>query len=284
MNLQTRRLIFILFFILGAWLPSARAEEGVSRTGYLPDAHEIFHPIQADLREPQTALRLALQVSHKLNGEVDLGDYKGLYRWHLPWEGGYFQVNAGGGIFARFDLVSDRKDLQVVDFSGNMAFDTRVNKKWSVRVVPYHVSSHLGDDYLVDKSTTSEKHSYDNVREIVSFTPNDQWRFYGGHTYIFRTLHTELGREAVQGGIEWTSPWWIHRHAQLIWANDIQSWERTHWNPTFNSQLGLKTVYDPAEGRSITWFFEFFAGHNPAGQFLQNQETRWTFGFKFNFL
>lgn len=268
--------VLLALVLLGPGL----AEIGnASASRFFPRSHEMFAPLLADPRQVQLALRLVLPVSRKSLGEVAIGHEWGLYQVALPWPDAFLQVSAGGGIFARFDLVADTKDLQVNDFYATLPVDIRV-RKWSTRILPYHISSHLGDDYVKNTGILPEKHSVDNVKWLVSYDVSEFWRLYGGYNYIIRTLHVDLGRSAFQTGIEWKSRWWA-QHTQLYWATDFESWQRIAWNPLFNSQLGIRLRQDPQDRQGLAVFIEYAAGHQPHGQFFQSQETHWVFGLRF---
>jgi hypothetical protein len=247
---------------------------------FFPTAHELFEPLRADPRELQYALRLVVPVSHKVFGEAAVGDYFGLYRWSLD-EGRAVQVGVGGGAFGRFDLTAKTNDMQVADYYGNVPFDFR-SGRWSARFLIYHTSSHLGDDFLSSTGQRTSKHSWDNLRWLLSFEPTSAWRLYGGYTYVFRSLPGS-GRSALQGGLEWQSAYLAKNHVQLYWANDFQSWERTGWNPMFNSQAGVTFVNKPEDRRGISLFVEFETGRQPHGQFYLQQETHWGAGVKLRF-
>src|SRR4029077_10554992 len=115
-----------------------------------------------------------------------MGDYLGLYRWALPWEAAYLQISIGGGTFGRFDLAGTSNSMESVDFFANIPIDLRFGK-WSVRLMPYHTSSHLGDDFLKDTGQTTTKHSWDNMRSLLSYDLCSHLRLYGGYTYAFQT-------------------------------------------------------------------------------------------------
>jgi len=247
---------------------------------WLPPAHELFQPLRADPRELQYALREVSPVSRGPLGEAAVGDYLGLYRWNL--EGGKaFQVSIGGGAFGRFDLASKTDDLETVDYYGNLPFDFR-DGPWSVRFMPYHTSAHLGDDYLRDTGLETEKHAWDNLKWLVSYEPLSCVRLYGGYNYVFRTLPGGIGRNAVQGGFEVQSRWYAGHHVRYYWANDLQSWERTAWNPMFNSQAGVTLANKPEDARAVSFFIEYGCGRQPQGQFYLQKETRWDFGIRFH--
>lgn len=270
---MTRRLFRSFFLVLFLYLPAH------SDSGFLPSAHEVFKPLQADPRELQYALRVVLPVSHKLFGEAAIGDYLGLYRWTLA-NGAMLQVSGGGGMFGRFDLADTSNDMQTVDFFGNVPLDFRQGK-WSGRFMLFHTSSHLGDDFVKTTGRVIQKHSWDNLRWVLAYNPLISLRLYGGYTYAFRTLPEGIGRNAFQGGAEWSSGWWDGGHAQTYWANDFQSWGRAAWKPMFNSQLGVKFAQDTASERAVAFFLEFGAGRQAQGQFFLQQETHWVSGVKF---
>src|SRR6266446_10371770 len=146
------------------------ADDLSAHTGFFANAKEVFRPLLADPREIQLALRLVTPVSKKNLGDIAIGDYFGLYRWALPWQDSYLQWSIAGGIFARFDLVSDQKDSQVIDYSANMPIDLRV-KKWSMRVMPYHISSHLGDDFIRRNGVLAEKYTLDSFKTLLGVDP-----------------------------------------------------------------------------------------------------------------
>lgn len=262
-----------IFFVATLVLPSLVTAE------FLPPAHEVFKPLRADPRELQYSLRLTTPVSKRLLGEAAMGDYLGFYRWTLGGDR-VLQLNAGGGAFGRFDISGTSNDMQVVDFYGNVPLDFR-SGIWSSRFMLYHTSSHLGDDFLKTHGGVTDKHSWDNLRWLVSVEPQSSWRMYAGYTYVFRTLPTGIKRSALQSGIEWQSAWHAHDHLQYYWASDIQWWQRSAWNPMLTSQLGITVAENRQNPRAISIFLEFATGRQPQGQFYLKQETKWSLGVSF---
>lgn len=273
---------FFLFLALPPSASGAGAQPGASlSTGLFANAKEIFQPLLADPIEIQIALRLVTPVSRKLLGEIAVGDYLGLYRWKLPWgPEAYLQWSLAGGVLARFDLVAETKDSQVIDYHAAMPVDLRVGR-WSTRALPYHISSHLGDDSIKRTGKLPEKYSLDAWKWLFAYEPSKHWRWYAGPFYVIRWTHVERGRYAWQSGLEWRSGWWAGGHAKTFWGNDFQAWQRAGWNPMFNSQLGVKIVHDQQDPHGLSIFAEFGAGRRSHGQFYQDQETHWNLGLRF---
>jgi hypothetical protein len=218
-------------------------------------------------------------VGHTLFGDADMGGYLGLYRWS-PGDHQFLQLSVGGGAFGRFDLEGKANDMESVDFYANLPIDYRAGS-WSFRGMLYHSSSHLGDDYIKTHGLMTTKHSWDNLRLLVSKDLGSSLRLYGGYNYAFRTLPEHIGRNEVQAGFECSTDWHAEGHLKFYWANDFQSWERIHWNPAFTSQAGVKMAQDPAQGRALSLFIEFATGGQPQGQFYLQKQTLWTVGLKF---
>lgn len=243
-----------------------------------PEAHELFAPLTADPRELQYSLRLVSPISHQLLGEIAAGDYFGLVRWDLM-PGVPVQWNAGGGAFGRFDLTARTNDLQVADYYGNMTLDTRIGD-WSGRLMLYHTSSHLGDDYVSRYGEPVDKHAWDIVRLLISRDGPARLRTYAGYSYTVRSLPSG-DRNAFQGGAEWTSrSWWKNRMNGYA-AMDVQAWQRVEFKPMWTFQSGVTLRRDPQTRRAISMYGEYATGMMPHGQFYDREESHWVFGFRF---
>ncbi len=276
---EMKKCFLCLFFGLAIAAP-VHSEDLGAHVGLFANAKEAFRPLLADPREIQLALRLVTPVSHTSKGEINAGDYFGLYRWALPWQDSYIQWSIAGGVFARFDLASEQKESELIDYTANMPIDIRV-RKWTMRVMPYHISSHLGDDYIKRTGILPQKYTFDSYKTLLAYEPCSSLRLYGGFNYIIRNGLDGLGRYAVQTGAEWTSGWWGHHHAQTYLASDLQSWERSGWNPTVNTQLGVRIANHPDDKQTLSIFTEYGAGHVAYGQFFQHYESHWELGVRF---
>lgn len=257
-----------------------RAQEGPRETGFFTDPKELFPPLMADPREVQLGFRLLTPVGGQNFGEIAAGDYVGLYRWALPWQDAYIQWSIAGGMFSRFELVTTQKGNEVLDYTANMPVDMRVGR-WVLRMLPYHMSSHLGDDYIKRTGITTDKFSFDSYKTLVAFNPNDFVRLYAGYNFIMRNREERRGRHAVQAGAEWKSRWRWRQHAQLYSATDFQSWKRTGWNPNVVTQLGVRLSRSPQAHHAICVYGEYAAGRRMNGQFFDQKESHWVAGFRF---
>ena len=240
----------------------------------------LFTPLKADPRELHFGLRWALPQDHKSVAEVAIGGYYGIYRWTLPGGAGHAQVNIGGGIFPRF-IFPDGKDLQAIDFYGSLPFDFRLGK-WSGRFMFYHVSSHLGDDYLNSSGRPAERNSWNSLRSLISYDVVSRLRIYAGYTYHLQVQPAAQNHAAFQGGCEMNLAAFNGGRGQVYAAADVQSWDRREWRPSLTSQIGVKMGRGTAQGRGISYFAEFSGGPKYYGQFFLEDETRVGVGAKFD--
>ena len=275
-----KKILWFYMILTALSTPLLADDEALSVIGLAPPKNKIFAPLLADPRELHFALRLAFPQKDNSTAEVAIGQYYGIYSWALPNAIGTMQLNIGGGIFPRFNF-SNNKDLQVIDFYGNIPFDIRVGKL-SGRFMFYHVSSHYGDDYIRTSGQIADRNSLNSLRSLLSYDVAPALRLYGGYTYNLLVYPDEQKKQAFQSGFEITSNIFDNSEAQAYWANDLQLWERTDYKPMFNSQIGIKVGRKSENIRGISYFIEYTTGPEYYGQFFQREETRIGLGAKFD--
>ena len=178
-------------------------------------------------------------------------------------------------------IFPEEKDLEVIDFYGNLPLDARWGKG-SARFMFYHVSSHLGDDYIKLSGRAVERNSWNSLRTTFSYDAARFLRLYAGYTYHLWVEPGAQNHGAFQAGFEAYSKPFKGGRVQVYWANDVQGWDRRQWRPAFNSQLGVKTGRDATKGRGLSYFLEFTGGPKYYGQFFEDQETRFGAGVRFD--
>lgn len=246
---------------------------------WFPGAKELVGSILADPAEPQYALRYSIPVGKVGMGEVSMGDTFGVYRSDLG-EGWQFQLSAGGGVAARFDLSQRTNDLQIADFTGILPLDIKYGREWGMRLMYWHTSSHLGDDFIKRTSPPLGKNVTDEFRWYLDFTPSPAWRFYTGTGYAFKLIPFDVGNR-FQMGMEWFSPFLAKNSIQYFFWSDVQSLERVAWNLSLNARAGFR-VGDPHGEGKLSFFLEFFSGWLPYLGFFHQKETHWGMGFVFD--
>jgi hypothetical protein len=146
----------------------------------------LYHSYLAGDREP----RFASQIFHERDQgwlwDVSLGGRAGILRYgsedHLHPEG--YQVDIEGAAFPRLTF-GEHRDVLSVDFRFGVPFTYRQGP-WETKFGYYHLSSHLGDEYL-ELHPGAQRLEY--VRDVlilgVALRPSDNWRLYAETGWAF---------------------------------------------------------------------------------------------------
>ena len=263
------------FLLLGT--ANAARLEGIVPEQPFPSAREYYPPLAADPTEPAYGGRMIYPPGGARFGEITIGDHVGLTRWRLAdrWNA---QLNLGGGVMSRFNMSTERNSLEVVDFDLSVPLDIVFEPNQVLRLAYWHTSSHLGDDYIGREHPQQEKRAFDALKAMVSWTPSEALRFYGGGSFAFNQINLG-GRGALQAGIEFMSrPVWGITH--LFLAQDLQSQERVGWNASYNIRGGLRW-FDVKRIGAASLFAEYFTGREYYLQFQERRESHWGFGLRF---
>ena len=254
-----------LAWTLGAAFPAAaRAGE------LLPPSKELFPPLIADPGQPRYELRWTVPEGSRRVGEIAMGDELGLWRA----ASGGFQVGAEGGVIGRFDISRVTNDIEVADYTFALPADLALGPA-SLRLAYWHVSSHLGDDYIRLNAPSLAKATTDEVRTLASWR-RQGLRLYGGWAWAFHVLPGGGGRSRAQAGAELGGP--RLGSGRLFAAADLQLPERADWDPDLAVRAGWRV---PGRAGAVSFFVEFYEGHLPYQQFMARRETHVAAGLGF---
>lgn len=166
-----------------------------------------------------------------------------------------WEIELEGAALLRLDWERDR-NLAATDYRAGVpiVYGTR---RWQVKTGYYHVSSHLGDNYLMDHFRTRKHYSRDAIMLGFSFRPTDDTRLYAEADYAFHCGRTAEPWE-FQFGAEYspifnpnTSNWdlrpFIASHGHLYEERDFGGYWATQigvqWRSPTNSLLRLGAEY-----------------------------------------
>lgn len=241
-----------------------------------PPAKDYFRPLLADPEELHYDVRYTARQDLRHVGEMGMGDYFGVWRGHPgPVD---VQLSLGGGVIGRFDIAHVTNDFLVGDFTFAAPVDVHRGAH-DLRLAYWHVSSHLGDDFVRLNAPVLQKATTDELRSLYSFETG-RYRFYGGYGWAFHALPAGRGTSRFQAGAEWYGAPLKGWSAQPVAAAHAESLEWTGWSPDLTLRVGLRAV--PAGGSGgATYFVEFFNGHLPYQQFGTRSEEHWALGVRF---
>ncbi|NIP85680.1 MAG: DUF1207 domain-containing protein [Planctomycetales bacterium] len=161
----------------------------------------LYKSYLAGVREPRLSTVLVRDLGERGLWDSTLGGRIGLLRFGSPGGAGAdgFQIDAEAAALVRLD--SDR-ELEATDYRAGVPLTYKLGR-YSSKLAYYHLSSHLGDEFVI--RTGAERLNY--VRDVLvwghSWQATDWLRLYLEAGYAF---HTEDGSQPweFQFGAEWS--------------------------------------------------------------------------------
>mgnify|MGYP002715662572 FL=1 len=237
--------------------------------------NNLFEPLVADPRWPRfsASYRYYLDdpdVEHA--GAVSFGETFALYRNSLF--GGRWEVGFQASVFSVFDLNSDSMDLVNADYWVGIPVSWR-RGDFSVLGRIFHQSSHLGDEYLLREEIDRSRRinlSYEAVEGLASYDIGDEFRVYGGVSYLFDQEPSDLEPWAAQAGLEYESrDTYAGGLLRPVAAADMKFREEADWDMDLSLQAGFQLESTLLTPRRIRLLAEYYNGSNPNGQFYSRK-------------
>jgi hypothetical protein len=200
------------------------------------------------------------------------------------------QLSLAAGVFAQFDLGVASYDLLNADYVVALPLTMRKGPL-STRVRIYHQSSHLGDEYLLREPPprrNRENLSFEAAEWIVSVDAA-ALRVYAGGELLFNRSPEDLERYVAHGGVELRPqvriiPLGALGGFRLVAAADLKSSQEHDWKPSVSARTGLeydRTGSTEPPGRRWGFFFQYYTGPSPYGQFFREDVRHLGVGIHF---
>jgi len=211
-------------------------------------------------------------------GSVGLGDRFAIFRVAGAHPGNGLQLDLSGAVFSQFHLDQPSFDLINADYLVGLPLTLR-RDGFSTRLRVYHQSSHLGDEFLLNRQPERINLSFESLVLIVS----QEWgplRMYGGGEEFFRTEPADLAARLVHLGVELRPL--TFTNGRLFAALDFKSVEEDErWIAAWSARAGLEIARIPSVGhppRIVSFRLELYDGAAPYGQFYREDIHYWGFG------
>ncbi|MBD2701082.1 DUF1207 domain-containing protein [Spirosoma sp. BT702] len=257
------------------------------RKEFLPKGH-LFDPILLDPLEAQTygsVLPAYWTEGKKYPGSIvpfAFGFAKPFYR-RTTAEGRSSEWVLDLASFTQFEAYYDakadraRRTIMNNDYKVSIIYNLRRGEN-NYRFRVYHLSSHLGDDYIYRNQITAPTPNSVNYELLdVTYSRNvNNWRLYGGAGIVLRKSE-ERKLLSAQLGAFYKKP--SLKATRLVGGLDIKFWQQTDFRPGIHGGIGFEL------GRTqnnLTFLLEGYSGFRPYSQF-ENQQTSWIgFGLYLN--
>jgi hypothetical protein len=154
---------------------------------FLPDGL-IYRSYLAGVKEPRFAATWMHEKDMGWLWDVALGGRVGVLRWGTEGAGRTdgWELDLEGAAFPRLDLEHDM-DVAAVDFRAGMPLTFGCGP-WQAKFAYYHLSSHLGDEYMIrNPGAVRINYVRDSLVLGASWYPTDALRLYAEAAWAFRT-------------------------------------------------------------------------------------------------
>ncbi|MFO7597955.1 MAG: DUF1207 domain-containing protein [Desulfocurvibacter africanus] len=247
---------------------TGKAGEEPERVVFLP-GDMLFKPLIADPRWPHFSAsyqRYLEDEDLRHVGSATFGETFPFVRF--TWAPQH-AIDAGlqAAVFSIFDLASESSDLVNADYWVAATTALRLNG-FSALGRLYHQSSHLGDEFLLRNEVERVNLSYEALEAILSQNLPLGLRVYGGGEFLVHREPEDLKRWAMQGGLEFRSPWTMANGTMRPVAGlDLKSSQENEWGADVSLRAGLQLEDQVFVSRKLQLLLEYYDGHSPNGQF-----------------
>jgi hypothetical protein len=263
---------------------------------WFPQNTELFLPIIADPRQAiySAGYRGGDKVCGKNSVAISLGDDFPIFRWLdvFPCRGD-MQFGVEGGIWSVFNMdphpnINGGTELVNTDFYVGLLLTYAVNK-WSFRFRGYHVSGHVGDEYMVNHPGFVRKNpSLEAIDFFMSYQVNSGIRLILGPGVVVRSdksfhidpLYVEYGPEFRF----WGHKSEYHRlygtfFLSAFWKNS----QELKWDFDGTYVFGYELSKLQGIGRKMRIMAEYHHGFSEEGQFAKERTqyggVKFSYGF-----
>lgn len=258
---------------------------------WFPQNTLLFAPLVADPHQVTNGacLRLNDDVVGDCVGATFFGGDFVFLRILNVWKWlGDMDLGLQAGIFSVFDLNHPEGCLVNSDFFVSVLVTYAVDK-WSWRARLWHLSSHLGDEFLVTNPTFPRLNPSDEgIDFFVSYHMNRCLRLYSGIGYIFsrdisfpeQPFYFEIGTEVRPFGLRDREK---NIYAQPIFGIHLRFWEEQDFSLDQTYILGMEWGRFMDTGRKVRAFFEYHEGFSKEGQFVRDRSSYYGFKMTYGF-
>lgn len=263
---------------------------------WFPESTVLFTPLIANPRDPiySIAYRWGDIVLAKQQVSVSLGDVFPIFRWFNVFNSqGDMQIDIAACMWAAFDMNpkvhpnGETAELITTDYLLSIPLTYAIDI-WAFRFRIYHISSHLGDEFMVNNPHVPRVNpSFEAIETFASCQATDGLRIYFGPGFIINSDQSyPMKYFYIEYGFEFRAPGFRHHYHHLYGAPflafDVQNWEVNHYRPSIVIQLGYEWSKLQGAGRKVRIFGEYHNGYSE-GQFFKENTRYWairaTWGF-----
>jgi hypothetical protein len=242
---------------------------------WLPQSTVLFPTQIANPRQPCFALsgRFHEKNAGAFGSAFVIGAQFPMYRWTNVYEGN-LQLELEGAVFALFSMSKKSFPMINADYYVGIPL-TYAKGAWAYRARIYHMSSHVGDEYLEDHHHFHRKNkSFEAVDLSADYSFNQHLRAYGIAGYVpFSDSEMKMKSFYVEYGFEVRGKRTDFRQlfGQPFLAVHCENWQDVNYALDTTYAIGYEWGKLHGIGRKVRLFLEYHHGFCLEGQFSRQR-------------
>lgn len=262
---------------------------------WFPQMTELFLPLIADPRNATYSLgyRSGDHVIGVKTVNFSLGDDFPIYRWlDVLWHGD-LQIGIEAGIWSVFNMdphpnIGGGTELVNTDFYVAIPI-TYARDRWSFRLRGYHISGHLGDEYMVNHPDVVRVNpSIEAIDFAASYQVTEAVRLYAfpgvyvhsDPTYRWQPMYLQYGTEVRFFGQKF---YYYRLYGTFFLAMQWRNLQQLDWNFDGTYRAGYEISKFQGIGRKMRLYVGYHHGYSLEGQFAKLRTHYFEFNFNYGF-
>ncbi len=262
---------------------------------WFPQMTELFQPLVADPRNVTYTFgwRSGDRVCGCKAVNFSFGDDFAIYRWINALWGGDVQVGLEAGIWSVFNMdpspdIAGGTELVNTDYYVGIPI-TFARDKWSFRLRGYHISGHLGDEFMVNHPGFKRVNpSIEAIDFYTSYQANEAIRVYiGPGVYVhsdpsfkWKPIYIQYGTEARFSPFK---SYYYKLHGNWFFACHVRNLEQLDYNFDVTLRSGYELSKLQGIGRKFRAFIGYHYGYSLEGQFAKERTRYFEFDINYGF-
>ncbi len=205
--------------------------------------------------------------------DLAFGENLALLRYRTPSL--VYEIGIQAGLTGLMDFSRSPSRLINSDYFVGLGLSMVYNKKWQNLIQFSHISSHIGDEFIISRPRYLDKRinlSYEALKWYTAYKL-DSFRPYIGFGYLMDRDPSYLKPFTLETGIDYISKTRILvDKARFIFGINAFFWNETKYSPRFNVSTGIQIDNPVWSGRTLKFLLNYTNGNSRHGQFYKKRE------------
>jgi hypothetical protein len=190
-------------------------------------------------------------------------------------DGWSYGLGLQAGVFGLIDVDSSPSRLINSDYFVGGGLSLVYDKKWQNLFQFSHLSSHLGDEFLISKPAYVNNRvnlSYEAFKWFTAYKFTSL-RPYIGFGYLVHRDPSTIKPFTIETGLDYISKKsFLFDTTHYVLGIHAHFWRQNNFKPSFNIRTGIKLEDSVWRGRHMQLLIEYSQGQSRHGQFYKKRE------------